>query len=409
MGGDDRYVVISADCHAFGPGNGSNDTVQLPQLLGYFDPEYRTDYEGYIADAREVFEQRQRMASLFAGDALDSFAEQSAVLSGGSTGLFDSGRRLAELEADGIVAEVLFPNGVPFNEGLGEDRGAELRAAGARAYNRWLADFCAPAHDRRAGLALVPLLDVDDAVRDVHWAREHGLRGVVIPTSWQAVGIPPYYDPCYEPFWAACAEASMPVHAHGGAADVAGYGDYGPESMLTYALEATCFYAQRPFWYLMWGGVFERHPELTLVLTESRVDWVPYILFFCDRLYHDKLFAHIKEKVTREPSDYFRRNVVLGASMMNRHEAELRHEIGLDKLMWGADYPHYEGTWPSSLDWQKAAFGGLPTDDVQAILGGNAARVYGFDVEALRSVAGRVGPRIDEIHDAAGDAGVWRW
>jgi predicted TIM-barrel fold metal-dependent hydrolase len=159
----------------------------------------------------------------------------------------------------------------------------------------------------------------------------------------------------------------------------------------------------------MWGGVFERHPELTLVLTESRVDWVPYILFFCDRLYRDKLFAHIKEKVAQEPSHYFRRNVVLGASMMNRHEAELRHEIGLDKLMWGADYPHYEGTWPSSLEWQKSAFGGLPTDDVQAILGDNAARVYGFDVEALRPVAARVGPGVDEIRDAAGDASVWRW
>ena len=94
----DRYVVISADCHAFGPGNGSNDTEQLPQLLTYFDPDYRSEYEDYIAQAREVFEQRERMASLFSGDALESFAEQSAVLSGGTTGLFDSERRLAELE-----------------------------------------------------------------------------------------------------------------------------------------------------------------------------------------------------------------------------------------------------------------------------------------------------------------------
>jgi predicted TIM-barrel fold metal-dependent hydrolase len=313
------------------------------------------------------------------------------------------------LESDGIAAEVLFPNGVPYNEGLGEGKGVELRAAGARAYNRWLADFCSLVPERRAGLALVPLVDVDAAVGEVHWAREHGLRGVVMPTSWQAAGIPPYYDPRYEPFWAACAEQSMPVHAHGGAADVAGYGDYGPESMLTFALEATCFFAQRPFWYLMWGGVFERHPGLTLVLTESRADWVPYILFFCDRLYRDKLFAHIKEKVKQEPSAYFRRNVVLGASMMNRHEAEMRHEIGIEKLMWGADYPHYEGTWPASLEWQKSAFAGLPVDDVQTILAGNAARVYGFEMDTLQPVAERVGPRVDEIRDATGDVSVWRW
>ena len=371
----DRYLVISADCHAFGPGNGSNETTQLPQLLPYFDAAHRGEYELYITSAERAFEARKNMAGLFAGEALESFAEQSAVLSGGTTGLFDSERRLAELASDGIVAEVLFPNGVPFNDGLGEHHPAELRAAGARAYNRWLADFCQQAAGRRAGLALVRLEDIDQAIQDVEWARESGLRGVVIPTSWQAEGLAPYYDPRYESFWAACAALSMPVHAHGGAADVAGYGDYGPESMLTYALEATCFFAQRPFWYLMWGGVFERHPDLQLVLTESRADWVPYILFFCDRLYHDKLFGHIHEKVKQEPSEYFKRNVVIGASMMNRHEVEMRHEIGLDKLMWGADYPHYEGTWPASLDWQKAAFGGIPTEDVATILAGNAARV----------------------------------
>lgn len=350
------------------------------------------------------------MASLFAGEALESFSEQSAVMSGGTTGLFDSDRRLAELEADGVVAEVLFPNGVPFAAtGFGDNAPVELRAAGGRAYNRWLVDFCGLAPERRAGLAQVDLHDVDRAVADVEWARESGLRGVVIPTSWRIEGIPPYYDPVYEPFWAVCAEAGMPVHAHGGAADEGGYGDYGPEAMLTFALEATCFYAQRPFWYLMWGGVFERHPDLTLVLTESRADWVPYILFFCDRLFEDKLFAHIREKVKERPSEYFRRNVVLGASMMNRHEAEMRHQIGLDKLMWGADYPHYEGTWPSSLAWQKAAFAGLPVDEVATSLGGNAARVYGFDVGSLGPIADRVGPKVDDIAAAAGDTGVWRW
>ena len=77
---------------------------------------------------------------------------------------------------------------------------------------------------------------------------------------------------------------------------------------------------------------------------------------------------------------------------MPRSDVEIRHELGLNQLMWGSDYPHPEGTWPHTKDELASAFTGFPEDDVAAILGGNAAKFYGFDIAEISKVADKVGP-----------------
>jgi predicted TIM-barrel fold metal-dependent hydrolase len=92
------------------------------------------------------------------------------------------------------------------------------------------------------------------------------------------------------------------------------------------------------------------------------------------------------------PSEYFRRHVFLGASCMPRREVEMRHAIGLASIMWGSDYPHPEGTWPETSRQMLESLRGVPDDELAAMLGGNAARVYGFDVEKLAPLVARIGP-----------------
>jgi hypothetical protein len=87
----------------------------------------------------------------------------------------------------------------------------------------------------------------------------------------------------------------------------------------------------------------------------------------------------------------------LGSSFIRRHEVKLRHEVGVDRIMWGSDFPHREGCWPFSHEHLRLAFAGVPTDEVAAMVGGNAARVYGFDLDALGSVATKFGPLVDEV------------
>ena len=97
------------------------------------------------------------------------------------------------------------------------------------------------------------------------------------------------------------------------------------------------------------------------------------------------------------PRDYFEKHVWMGGSLMKRYEAEMRHEIGIEKLMWGADYPHLEGAAPVHRETLRYIFGGLPEDDMRRMLGANAVDLWGFDGDLLQSVADRVGPTVADL------------
>jgi len=145
--------------------------------------------------------------------------------------------------------------------------------------------------------------------------------------------------------------------------------------------------------------VFERFPRLRVAITEGTCIWVPEFLQLLDFRYEETHFAaklgDYRSHLSMKPSDYFHRNVFLGASCMPRREADLRAEIGVSNIMWGSDYPHPEGTWPETSEQMVATFRGLPPAELEAMLSGNAARVYGFDVEKLAPIAARIGPAGD--------------
>jgi predicted TIM-barrel fold metal-dependent hydrolase len=229
-------------------------------------------------------------------------------------------------------------------------------------------------------------------VKEVRWAKQNGLRGVLLPNRWDKQ--PAYHHPRYEPLWQVCAELEMPIHFHSGAAPMDDYADH--LGMMGIYITEVAWWAARPLWFLIWGGVFERNPGLKLAITESTTIWVPETLALMDFRFEDTPYSaklgdytsHLKSK----PSEYFQRNVFLGASCMPRREAELRNEIGLDNIMWGSDYPHPEGSWPHTREQMVDAFRGLPEDDLAKMLGGNAAGLYGFDTEKLAPLVSRIGP-----------------
>lgn len=145
-------------------------------------------------------------------------------------------------------------------------------------------------------------------------------------------------------------------------------------------------------WQMMLAGVFDRHPSLRLVFTEVRADWVPATL-----AHLDGIVDRDRVPMQRKPSEYWASNCYTTASSMRRSEVELRHEIGIDRIMFGRDYPHPEGTWPNTLDWIRATFGGVSEQETRAILGGNAIECYGLDRAALTAVAAGIGPRIEDL------------
>jgi len=375
----DRYLLISADTHAGG---------NHEQYREYLDPQYRDDFDAW----------RNRYKN--------PFRDLHGHL---RTRNWDDDRRFAEQEADGTAGEVVFPNTVPpfFPTGaiVARPPGHEefaLRLAGIRAHNRWLADFCSGAPERRAGVAQIFLNDVDAAVADVRFAKEHGLRGgVLLPGRPDDSELPPLYDPCYDPVWRACEELEVPITHHGGQGSP-DYGKYACASFLWIA--ETQWFSHRALTHLIIGGVFERFPGLTFVLTEQGCSWIPPLLAGLDAMHAQIATGRTGEinysddqKLARKPSEYFEECCYVGVSFPSPSEAKAMHKVGLHKTMWGSDYPHHESTYPYTTEGLRRAFADWDPDDVRQVTSRTAAGVYGFDLEALAPIAERVGPRVDEV------------
>jgi predicted TIM-barrel fold metal-dependent hydrolase len=386
----DKFIVISSDCHAGLPPEQYRDWV---------DPKFRDVFD--VALPIQI-EEVKAAAKKFLVDDIN--AEWRKGIEPALTGAWDSDVRNQVLDADGIAGEVIFPDGItemnmpPFGAGISLPTGPpivpELQWVGARAHNRWVAQFCQMAPERRAGLAVTPICwdDLDASVAEIRWARQNGLKGILIPSRWGKQ--PAYHDPRYDPIWQVCEDLEMVVHLHSGAAPMEDYGEH--TGMMGIYISEVVWWSVRPIWFLIWGGVFERFPRLKLAITESTTVWVPETLELLDFRYEETHYAaklgDYRSHLSMKPSDYFRRNVFLGASCMPRREAEMRHQIGVGNIMWGSDYPHPEGSWPYTREQMIETFKGLPEGEIADMLGGNAAHIYGFDLEKLASIAARVGP-----------------
>lgn len=393
----DRHLVISSDCHAGLPPEKYRD---------YVDPQYRETFDVALPIQMEA---TREAAKRFLVDEINE--EWRKGNEAGLSGAWDHDERNKVLDADGIAGEVIYPDGItemnmpPFGAGISlpvDDIVPELQWAGARAHNRWLAELCQMAPERRAGMAIVPLLwDVDEAVKELRWAKQNGLRGCMLPVLW---GKNDGYDhPKYDPFWAECQALEMVASFHSGPAPM---DDYYPDNpgMVGIYISEVCWFLARPLTFMIWSGVFERFPGLRVMFTEGTAVWVPEYLRLLDFRYADTPYSaklgDYTSHMSLKPSEYFARNITIGASCMPRRESEMRHEIGVKNLAWGSDYPHPEGAWPHTRAQMTETFMDVPEDELALMLGGNLVEVLGFDVEKLAPIVARVGPEKSSFRSA---------
>jgi predicted TIM-barrel fold metal-dependent hydrolase len=230
------YTVITADSHA---------GASVEAYREYLDAKHKTLFDDWRAGYKNP--QRKHIGSKKHKNWADA-------------------ERMGDMEAEGIAGEILFPNTVPpfFRTsvlicGNPSVKDFPLWLEGIRAHNRWLVDFCAEAPERRAGIGLVYLNDLDEAIRDVQWIAEHGLRGgILLPhVPPDCTHIAPLYAPEMDRFWAVCQDTGVVLNQHGGT----GSPDYGRHAIsLPIRLLETGFYSTRSVPHLLMSGVFERFP-----------------------------------------------------------------------------------------------------------------------------------------------------
>ena len=392
---DTHAVVISCDSHV-GP-------LLQDQLRGYCPQKYLDDFDDFVSNYQQ--QQESLAASLGGADVTSALAQHPNQRTAGH---HDVHARIRDMDRDGVTAEVIYhfsTNGEPFPfimnfaGGLSNDPVEyELGAVGYHLYNQWLADFCSVEPERHIGLAYIPTWDIDLAVKEVEWARSAGLRGVNFPPPGRP-GHLPYNHPDWDPFWAACASLDMPLNTHSSGAQPIDY-DSGPGGADLIIYEGGGWLSRRSVWWLIHGQVFERHPNLKLVITEQYEGWWLPTMRELDAIYTRFGKSFGRNPLPKWPSEYMLTNVYLGASFMSTFQAEEAAAEGYaTNVLWGRDYPHSEGTYIYSEDPDaepitrlslRHVFANVPTEATLLMAGENAIGLFALDGPKLHAVADRI-------------------
>jgi predicted TIM-barrel fold metal-dependent hydrolase len=359
-------LIISADSHVFEPGDlwlkalGKRFGEEVPHATKKFNGEEGSFF--YVGRPGEA----ARMDELVSANNVDRRLEDLARA--GSDPVY----RLQLMAKDNIAAEVLNPTW-----GLWIPRmpNAAARHACAEVYNDWILEYCSQDLKKLLPVAMTPILDVEWAVKELKRAVKRGARGVMIGTS-PADAAKPYRDAYYDPFWAAAQEAGLPVTLHivtgrvrdpftyHGADERGGV----PASFIELFQEAAPVLANE----FIFGGIFDRFPNLKIFLSEYDASWLPILKYRVNRIENFPGFDHLKK---RPAARYIEENIYTGI-INDPLAAKLRNEIGVDRMMWGSDFPHPPCPYPNTTQNVEKVLGDMSPEDRYKVVAGNVIKLY---------------------------------
>jgi predicted TIM-barrel fold metal-dependent hydrolase len=283
-------------------------------------------------------------------------------------GGWDPKARLADQDRDGIAAEFIYPSIGMLICNLDD---TDYKNACMHAYNRWLQEFVGGAPDRLYGLGQTAIRSVPEAIADFQRIKEMGFKGVMMPGI--AATEFDYDDERFDPLWRAAVELDLPISFHilTGAKDY-GFGARGPALNGFQAIIRGC---QDIIGMFIYGGVFERHPDLKLVCVEADAGWAPHYVYRMDHAYKRHRFWRKCAELSRMPSDYFFENVYL---TFQDDWAAFRSVdmLNAKRLLWASDFPHSDSTWPWSQEVIAEQTKHLTPDQKTSILRDNVRELY---------------------------------
>jgi predicted TIM-barrel fold metal-dependent hydrolase len=287
--------------------------------------------------------------------------------------------RVAWLDAQGIaIQHVICLSGFAYNLAIAE---LALRQEVLRTCNRWLAETCAAADGRLLPVTALDYHDLDFAVAELERMRAQGSRIFLIP-GYPVNGVPPAH-PSWDRVWSAATSLGMLPMLHTGFERMRfdpGWANLGGDTTLLrmvgsshrHVAPMTLLYA------LVYGGVFERHPKLTLLLAEVGTGWLPYLFReIDDRISPTAELFLGRWRLPRKPSEYLAAHVRATplAGGNDQPIARIIEELPDDMLVFSSDFPHFEG-FGDPLAHYAEALRGLSPARVERFLGGSIADAF---------------------------------
>ena len=361
------YKLVSTDSH-----------LSLPPgfFQNYLPKEFRD--HAWVKRVEGMQKKALKIAGMglahMAGRRFEDYKEKDISEDDIRRGSFDPDARLADMDTDGVDAEVLIAMGAaPTGEGVTE----EFQRAVIQSYSNFVSEFCSTHPARLIGPAPIPFQNLELALEEMKRAAKlPGIRAFLFEAFPQL----PYWDDAYEPFWQTANELGYPIHIHIAQprSDVLTMQSLAPNKQGT----AMSFISLSPsglketLAILIFAGVPARYPNLRFIFTEAGASWLIYFKERMDIVF--KRHRHWTKSPLKEPPSYYVDRHCLNTFIEDTAAIRLRHEVGLGNLMWSTDYPHSDSTWPHSWKYIDEAFAGVPADERHQLLAGNAIEIYGL-------------------------------
>ena len=304
---------------------------------------------------------------------------------------YDVGHRLAMMDASGIHAQIVYPNVLGFGGQNTAKVDPALRLASTAIYNDAMAEMQDESGGRILPMAMLPWWDVAVAVAEARRAHAMGLKGININSDPQnhdhADGsrLPDLSQPYWYPLWETCEELALPINFHIGASDESmdwmgnqGWPSLGRASKAALSGAMLFINNGRVMGNLIYSGLLDRFRSLQFVSVESGVGWVPFLLESLDYQYE-----HVNEKgnLERRPSEYFRTNFHATFWFEKSDLSHTIQQVGVDNVMFETDFPHIVCLYPDRLGFMEEGLAALDQTARAKVMGGNAARIYGIDLD----------------------------
>ncbi len=370
------YPIISADSHI---------TEAPGTYVDHIDPKWR-DKAPKLIDGGEqlgdVFVVEGSKVPIPMGLVAAAGKDPSELRTNGAKfddlhrGGWDPTARLGEQDADGVAAEIIYPT---VGMVLCNIDDFDLKKASFDAYNRWIAEYCSHAPDRLLGCGQTAMRSPEEGIEDLKAIKALGLRGVMMPGQ---PAVEDYDSPIYDQFWETAIELGLPLSYH--ILTTKNERTRGPRISSFLSIVRGC---QDIMAMLVFGGVFERHPDLKVVCVEADAGWVPHFMYRMDHAFNrHRYWLKPGADLTRLPSEYFADHIYL--TFQDDWTAfRFADAMNWERLMWANDFPHSDSTWPWSQELLDKHTAGMTDAQTRAILSDNVAGLYGIDRSTLPTTA----------------------
>jgi predicted TIM-barrel fold metal-dependent hydrolase len=377
----ERNWIISSDSHLLEP----EDLFEKALIKKYGDatPRYVNEHLGNKVKHYFTGLEYICVDEIVEGD--DSSAESQQLQNELLEASWDSAKRVACLDKDGVWAEVLNSTWMLYTMRAKDDK---LVQDCCEVYNDWTHELVSYDTNRLKATAMIHMADLDWALKELERVAKLGHCGVLINCDARPEWAP-YRDPKYDPFWARLEEMGMPLMLHiitGNVQDPFTLYGKDREDIVRLTLD---IFAEGPVTLaneFMFGGIMDRFPNLKLVLGEYEVSWLPNFIWrmnqFKEQLGPAMGFAPLKHDI-----DWYFDRVWHG--FVDDPLVKIAVDVlGSSKIMWGSDFPHARCTYPNSqkiVENVLSDFGAEAKADMSFY---NAARLYNIDgLPAQRLIA----------------------